>query len=285
MRLSEPPMKKVNYCDSRVKNEFSKYLSGISTIASTALIFFNIPEDKKIMLFIIFTSCLILLYFRIWWHFNSLREIELDVEGSKISIKTGDLFKQTGLKAIAFNEYFDTKVDEKIISSTSLNGKFINTYYNGVVEDLDRLIQNYDFEDGEKIDVNDKRKTGKKIRYSLGTTCVSGDYLLSAFSHFDENNRAYLSMPDYLAFLITFWDKVNKVYAQRNVSVPIFGSGITRIKEHKNISDEELLKIMLWTFRISEMRFKYPAKLSIIISEDKINTINLLDIKSARNGL
>ncbi|HGG8990181.1 TPA: macro domain-containing protein, partial [Enterobacter asburiae] len=67
--------------------------------------------------------------------------------------------------------------------------------------------------------------------------------------------------------------------------VPIFGSGITRIKEHKNISDEELLKIMLWTFRISEMRFKYPAKLSIIINYDKIKTINLLDIKSARNGI
>ncbi|HBM2568714.1 TPA: hypothetical protein LUX58_003898, partial [Enterobacter hormaechei subsp. xiangfangensis] len=111
------------------------------------------------------------------------------------------------------------------------------------------------------------------------------DYLLTAFSHFDKNNKAYLSMPDYLSFLITFWDKVNKVYAQRNVSVPIFGSGITRIKEHKNISDEELLKIMLWTFRISEMRFKYPAKLSIIINYDKIKTINLLDIKSARNGI
>lgn len=43
----------------------------------------------------------------------------------------------------------------------------------------------------------------------------------------------------------------------------IFGSGITRIKGHKTISDEDLLKIMLWTFRISEMRFKYPAKLTI----------------------
>ncbi len=92
-------------------------------------------------------------------------------------------------------------------------------------------------------------------------------------------------MPDYLGFLIRFWDKVNRVYAQKSVSVPIFGSGITRIKEHKNISDEELLKIMLWTFRISEMRFKYPAKLHIIIHASKIDRINLLDIRSAKNGL
>ncbi|HFO3890974.1 TPA: macro domain-containing protein [Escherichia coli] len=51
------------------------------------------------------------------------------------------------------------------------------------------------------------------------------------------------------------------------------------------MSDEDLLKIMLWTFRISEMRFKFPAKLTIVIHKDKIDKINLLDIKSARNGL
>ncbi|MDP4350104.1 DUF6430 domain-containing protein, partial [Escherichia coli] len=84
---------------------------------------------------------------------------------------------------------------------------------------------------------------------------------------------------DYLAFLINFWDKVNRIYAQKSVSVPICGSGITRIKEDKNISDEDLLKIMLWTFRISEMRIKVPAKLTIVIHKDKIDKINLLDIK------
>ncbi|MDI2113867.1 macro domain-containing protein [Commensalibacter nepenthis] len=77
--------------------------------------------------------------------------------------------------------------------------------------------------------------------------------------------------------------KVNKVYGQESVSVPIFGSGITRIKEHKNIEDEDLLKIMLWTFRISEMRFKYPAKLTIVIHKDKIKKINLFDIMSIKN--
>ena len=92
-------------------------------------------------------------------------------------------------------------------------------------------------------------------------------------------------MPEYLEFLIRFWDRVNKVYAQKSVATPIFGSGITRITGHKNISDEDLLKIMLWTFRISEMRFKYPAKLSIIVHRDKIDQINLLDMKLLNNGV
>ena len=126
---------------------------------------------------------------------------------------------------------------------------------------------------------------GKIKKYALGTLCVYEDYLMAAFSKFDDKNQARLTMPQYLEFLINFWDRVNKVYAQRSVSVPIFGSGITRIKEHKNITDEELLKIMLWTVRISERRFKHPAKLTIIIHKDKIDTINLLDLKQARNGL
>ena len=92
-------------------------------------------------------------------------------------------------------------------------------------------------------------------------------------------------MPQYLEFLINFWDSVNRVYSQKSVSVPIFGSGITRIKEHKNINDEELLKIMLLTFRVSEMKFKYPAKLNIVIHKDKIAAINLLDIKAIENGI
>ena len=91
--------------------------------------------------------------------------------------------------------------------------------------------------------------------------------------------------PDTLEFLINFRDKVNNVYAQKSVTTTIFGSGITRIKGHKTISDEDLLKIMLWTFRISEMRFKYPAKLTIVILKEKIDQISLLDIKSAKNGV
>ncbi|MEI8355258.1 MAG: macro domain-containing protein, partial [Deltaproteobacteria bacterium] len=202
-----------------------------------------------------------------------------------VTIKTGDIFEQPGFKAIAFNEYFDTQVDDKIISRQSLNGVYINRYFSDSIKELDEHIEKYPFDDDEVLEKNTSRKTGKNIKYSIGSICVHNDYLLAAFSKFDEKSRACITMPEYLGFLINFWDKVNKVYAQKNVSVPIFGSGITRIKEHRNISDEDLLKIMLWTFRISEMRFKYPAKLTIVIHKDKIDKINLLDIRSARSGL
>lgn len=278
-------MPKIRFFDRRVVSQFLEYISAISTALSLFLIFIDIPDSTKILLGVIFILGLVIGYITLWIHSSTLENIDLNIEGSTVTIKTGDIFEEPGFKVIAFNEYFDTLVDNKIISEESLNGIFINKFFSRSTRVLDDHVHSYNFEEGDVACDNVERKHGKTRRYNIGTVCVYEEYILAAFSKFDDSNRATLTMPEFLEFLIKFWDKVNKVYAQKNVSVPIFGSGITRIKEHRNISDEELLKIMLWTFRISEMRFKYPAKLTIVIHESKINQINLLDIKSAKNGI
>jgi hypothetical protein len=278
-------MTKVSFFDRRVVENFLKITSGISATLSLVVLFVDIPTECKATYGWIFIVLLLLIYLAIWVWSNNLNKIDINVEGSDVTIKVGDIFLQPGLKAIAFNEYFDTQVDNRIIAEGSLNGIFIKKHLNAPISELDHHIEYYAFERSEILESNPDRKQGKKVRHQIGTICVYKDYLLTAFSKFDENNKAQLTMPEYLEFLINFWDKVNNVYAQQNVSTPIFGSGITRIKGHKNISDEDLLKIMLWTFRISEMQFKYPARLTVVIHKDKIDKINLLDIKSARNGV
>ncbi|WP_457941856.1 macro domain-containing protein [Vreelandella alkaliphila] len=278
-------MTKVRFFDRRVIENFLKITSVISATLSLVVLFVDIPAENKTIYGWGFLGLLVLIYLVIWIWSNNLNKIDISIEGSDVTIKVGDIFFQEGLKAIAFNEYFDTQVDNKIIAERSLNGIFVNEHLKAPVLELDRYIEDYNFETSEIIETNEARKAGKKVRYQVGTICIYQEFLLTAFSKFDENNKAIITMPEYLEFLINFWDKVNNVYAQKSVSTPIFGSGIARIKGHKNISDEDLLKIMLWTFRISEMRFKYPARLTIIIHKDKIDKINLLDIKSARNGV
>lgn len=278
-------MKKVDLFDRQLIKNFKEKISTLSTVFSLFLIFVEIPADKKAAAGLVFVLGLIIFYLMLWQSANKLKLVEFDIEGSKVTIKSGDIFSERGLKVIAFNEYFDTVVDDKIISGHSLNGVFIKHHLPATLAKLDKHVENYTFDADELAEVNEARAEGKKQRYKIGTLCVYDDFILAAFSKFDKNNRAVLTMPEYLEFLINFWDRINKVYAQQSVSTPVFGSGITRIKEHKNITDEDLLKIMLWTFRISEMRFKYPARLTIIIHKDKIASINLLDIKSAKNGL
>lgn len=281
----ENSLRKVRFFDSQLMKNFKERISTTSTVLSLALIFVEIPSQMKALAGAIFIGLLIVVYVWLWHRANQLKSVDLDIEGSKVTVKAGDLFLEPGLKVIAFNEYFDTIVDDRIISAHSLNGAFINLHLPGTLAKLDHHLESYSFDHDELGDLNTARRVGKLQKYKIGTLCVYDDFILTAFSKFDDQNRAMLTMPEYLEFLINFWDKINKVYAQQSVSTPIFGSGITRIKEHKNISDEDLLKIMLWTFRISEMRFKYPAKLTIVIHPDKIKTINLLDIKSAKNGL
>lgn len=276
---------KVTLFDRNVIKRSVKFIAGASTVLSAVLLFVNIPANYKILAGIAFLAVLALIHIVTWLRANWLREISIEIEGSTVNIVTGDIFKQEGLKAVAFNEYLDTQVDNVIISKVSLNGKFIESELKETVAVLDAYIANFSFDNEDIVQTNVQRRIGKTTRYRLGTICVYNDYLLTAFARFDTNNQANLTMPEYLEFLINFWDKVNKVYAQQSVSTTIFGSGITRIKGHRTISDEDLLKIMLWTFRISEMRFKYPAKLTIVIHEDKVDQINLLDIASVKNGV
>lgn len=276
---------KVKLTHKAIRGQYLTIIAILSSIATLASLFGSIPNECKFGAGIGFIIFLVILYVFLWIWANNLQEIRIDIEGSEVIVKAGDIFEQEGLKVIAFNEYFDTQVDDKIVSCKSLNGIFINKYFSNNVSLLDGYIDNYTFEDENELENNTHRQEGKKQKFKIGTICLYEDFILTAFSKFDDKNRAILTMPEYLEFLIKFWDEINRVYAQKSVTVPIFGSGITRIKEHKNISDEELLKIMLWTFRISEMRFKYPAKLTIVIHKDKIDKINLLDTKMAKNGL
>ena len=273
---------KVKISNRKLREKFFLKISLFSAFATLLLAFVPIPSDIQGVLGVIF---LVILYIYDWNKANKLNSIEIDIEGTTVCIKAGDIFEEDGLKAIAFNEYFDTLVDNKIINEVSLNGIFLKEKLDIEISELDQEINNYSFENNEILEKNTERLVGKKQKFKIGTIFVHNNYILTAFSKFDSSNRANLTMPEYLGFLITFWDKVNIVYGQRSVSVPIFGSGITRIKEHRGISDEDLLKIMIWTFRISEMRFKHPAKLTIVIHPEKMDKINLLDIQEAKNGI
>jgi hypothetical protein len=276
---------KVGILDKRIFKKFLEITSLLSATLATVVLFVDIPEDWKLPAAAIFAAVLFGIYLLIWRWSNNLNSINISIEGSSVAVKVGDIFAEPGLKAIAFNEYFDTQVDNKIISEHSLNGIFIKNHLDIPASELDEYIEKYAFDASEVLDKNIDHAQGKKQKYLIGAICLYKKYILAAFSKFDQNNKASLTMPEYLEFMINFWDRVNNIYAQQSVSTTIFGSGITRIRGHRNISDEDLLKIMLWTFRISEMRFKYPAKLTIVIHADKIDQINLLDIRSARNGV
>ena len=79
--------------------------------------------------------------------------------------------------------------------------------------------------------------------------------------------------------LLNFWNEIDRVYAGKSISMPLLGSGQTRIKDKIDISDQELLELLIWTFKVSRIKIKYPSKISIIIHSDNKDKINFYKLK------
>lgn len=243
--------------------------------------FWEIPTKYKCECGFAFIIFAIFLYILIWVLANFTKKVSLFINNSNVDISFGDIFKEEGdgiLKVIAFNEYFDTKVDEKIIASNSLNGKFINRY-NDKIEEIEQAISNDLLLKNRIVSENENRLYGKKIKFKLGTVVPYKNFLLVAFSHFDENNRAYLSMTDLLSCLIDLWNEIDRVYAGRTVILPLLGSGITRLKEMGDVTEQDLLEILLWSFKISRIKFCYPSRLKILVIPEKSDKIDLYKLR------
>lgn len=271
---------KVNIFDKDILKQFSNICATITAILSAVLIFLDIPNQWRIVSGVVYVSFLSVTYVFLWIRANRLRQVDIKIGTTTVVVKSGDIFKEDGLKAIAFNEYFDTVVDDKIVAKKSLNGQFIMNHITNV-EELDSDIEYDDDLKSNIIGRAVERKQGKTTKYKLGSSILIDDeYILTAFSRFNKENQAELTIQEYVNFLLTFWNEINRLYAQRSVTVPVFGSGITRFKNgFEDIDINELLRIMIWTFKISKIRFAYPAKLTIIVHDDLLSKVNLYELR------
>ena len=221
---------------------------------------------------------MITIYFGMWIYANRLKFTNLKINNSEVDVKIGDIFQEGGLKVIAFNEYFDTLVNEDVIASSTLNGKFIKQHIEDV-DALDNAILESKHLLRRKLENDTNRTQGKTQKYRLGSIFVYDDYLLTAFTKFDEDNRAYLTITDYINCLLNFWNEVDIVYANRSVVIPLLGTGITRLKDYETMSEQEKLELLLWSFKVSRIKFTYPAKVTIVIHESLIDKINFYKLK------
>lgn len=267
---------KVNLFNPKLLKNYSVVLTIISTIFSFVSLVVEIPDDCKFFAGISLAITFVIIYILMWIFANKQTKTTLNINNSKVTIRIGDIFEENSLKVIAFNEYFDTLVDNRIIAERTLNGIFIKTKVHNI-DELDNLINN-DLNLNDKIlDINSNRLQGKKNKYKLGSIYEYNNYLLTAFSKFDNDNRAYLNMNDYVNFLLNFWNEIDIIYANRPVSIPLLGSGMTRFKEY-NLSEQELLELLIWSFKVSRIKLIHPSNVSIIIHEsiqDKINFYKL----------
>lgn len=270
---------KVKFCSKKLRSNFAKVVAYVSSIVSFVLAFFDLSQHIRYIILIGVLIVLAILFLMIWYRANHEKEKILEFKETTVTIKFGDIFTEPGQKVIAFNEYFDTQVDNKIIASSSLNGIFITKYSVDATE-IDNVIKSDEKLRNNVISQNVQRPNGgKNIRYKLGSICpYKNEFLLLAFSHFDDDNRAYLSVEDYISCLMHMWNELDICYAGRPIVIPLLGSGITRFK-NVELSPQDLLTYMIMTFKLSKVKFNNTSSLTIILNEKIRDNINLYDIR------
>ena len=94
-------MKKVTLFDKRILTKFWGYFSIISGIISFVYLFNFFPDACEKCNLWVGLLCLILLvfiYLSIWICVNKLKNVKIQIDGSSVIIKEGDLFEEEGYK-------------------------------------------------------------------------------------------------------------------------------------------------------------------------------------------
>lgn len=196
-------------------------------------------------------------------------------ENYSIRVEYGDIFKKRNCKrVINFDECFTTQVGDKTadIKPASICGQYLMAHND---LDIQALIDAANIVPAKK-----KSQYQQKIRYDSGTIVPNGDDLLMAFAKLDEKGKGrFFSRDEYIKCLDLLWRELENHYSQKDVCIPILGAGITSFDggSGASISQQDLLDIMIWSYKLSSHKIKTPHRLRIICKKNRGFSINNID--------
>lgn len=208
-------------------------------------------------------------------------EIPNSVNDTKIKVKFGDLFKQEGWKAIAVNDFFDSKVDEDLVSSNSLHGYVLNTYWKDnrtdwtkqVGSSLGRLTAN--------LETRSKGK-GNKSRYPIGTTAraISGEqkFLFVSLGETDVSNNETSANAEMLIGAVRgMVAEARSACSMDPLVIPLMGTGLARIDTKESV----ILDLIITAILEESRNGRVTGEIYIVLPERLSKRINLKN--SVRN--
>lgn len=159
--------------------------------------------------------------------------LELQInKRTKLEIKQDDMFvaSKGAVCVIPVNEYFDTHLEEGIISKNTLHGTFLSFFENRIPQlrnDIDRQLDKI-----IALPSNRKRTMVPDLpqrRYPLGT-CVrivdeDRTYLLVAISRFNEFEHVDVAREEYPEIVRKMFNGIENLRDAKAVFMPLLGSG------------------------------------------------------------
>jgi hypothetical protein len=204
--------------------------------------------------------------------------IEIKVANSNTTIEVlfGDLFEQDGIRVIAVNEFFDSKLG-KPVSDKSLHGIFLKKCFGGHPESFDKQVdeQLKEIKSSEVVKVE-----GKTKRFPIGTSALitvdQDRYLAFAFAKTEPDTcKAY-------ADVTMMWDALHQLWLRGRVessghpmNLPLVGSGLSGL----GLPTRDLLNLIILS-AITETKAKQVTdRIRIVLHRNRFEELDLRDVE------
>lgn len=210
--------------------------------------------------------------------------LKLDITNNLcVEVQPGDLFDYavgTNYVVIPVNEYFDTVVNTKIVSPSTLHGQFINRHFQFNSPALHDEIESYLTKKDVEFEQVPKRPNegGYLKKYPLGT-CVpisvgQVTYVFVALTHFDEYDHAFVELSEFGRCISSVCKFIQQNAGNKPTYMPLMGMGLSRL----NQTGQFILKYTLDTI-IGVKNLAIPGGLHIVVYPPTAKTLDLNAIK------
>lgn len=203
-------------------------------------------------------------------------EIKISNSNTTIEVVFGDLFQLEGIRAIAVNEFFDSKLGRPV-SDKSLHGIFISKCFGGHPESFDKQVE----EQLKAIESIDAEKVeGKTKRFPIGSSAlvaVNHDkYLAFAFAKTDPTTcKAYSDVTMMWVALHQLWQRARVESGGHSLNLPLVGSGLSGL----GLPTRDLLNLIILS-AITETKAKpVTHRIRIVLHRDRFDDLDLRDVK------
>lgn len=169
------------------------------------------------------------------------------VETTNFTMKYGDIFQEEGWKAIGVNDFFDSVVDEDLVSSKSLHGIVLNRFWPQDRENWKSQIKSSLKDANRKIE---NRGKGNRNRYDIGTTARAsiGDhnFLFAALGETDIADNTTSANTEMLIRAVRGMAREARAACSLNpLVVPLMGDGLARVGMHPTVLADLILTALV----------------------------------------
>jgi hypothetical protein len=251
--------------------------SGLFTIASA--VDFFVPGAKLKEPWALLVVALIGLLYAVHTVWKPSK-VEMQVAncGTCIEILFADLFALDGVRAIAVNEFFDSRIGRPV-SPRSLHGMLITQCFGGHQQPFDDQVS-AELAGLQPVPVPTKVE-GKTERYPIGTTALitsnSDQYLLFALTHTDPATCKAS------ADVTQLWDSINAMWKRARIecnglplNVPLIGSGPSGI----GLPTRDLLNLIVLSAIVETKASEITKRIRIVLHKDRFDDLDLRDVRS-----